>query len=43
MTMFFSKVQKTVSKKIFSNQKWFHTFATENQEDKFVLIATSDA
>jgi hypothetical protein len=23
------------------NSKWFHTFANENQEEKFELIATS--
>jgi hypothetical protein len=34
--------KKNCYKKFFSNQKWFLTFATENQEEKFGLIATSD-
>jgi hypothetical protein len=28
--------------RIIWNSIWFHTFATENQEEKFELIATSD-
>jgi len=27
--------EKIVTKNIFSNRKWFHTFASENQEEKF--------
>jgi len=34
--------KKKCYKKFFSNQKWFLTFATENLEEKFELIATSD-
>ncbi len=35
-------MKKKLLQKTFSNQKWFHTFATEIQEEKFELIATSD-
>jgi hypothetical protein len=34
-------MKKSATKIFFPNQKWFPTFAIENQEEKFELIATS--